>query len=213
MTSQKELVEYLRDTTGILRTPHIEAAFRAVDRVYFVLRKLRDEAYEDYALPIGFGATISQPMTAAFMLEQLGVRKGQKVLDIGSGSGWTTALLAHLVGPKGKVIGVEMVPELVVFSQNNLMRCCPHAPAKIRQAEQKIIGLPLSAPFDRILVSAAAEQIPQTLVAQLKPGGKMVLPIGPIGISRTQSLTLVEKQKDGEIKTTSFPGFVFVPLR
>lgn len=232
MTSQKELVEYLRDATSVLQTPHIESAFRAVNRAYFVPETLEDEAYEDCALPIGFGATISQPTTVAFMLEKLDAREGQKILDVGSGSGWTTALLAHLVGPKGKVIGVEIVPELVAFGRNNLARYYSyirtnvgtseergewvsngHVRAEIRQAEQREIGLPNEAPFDRILVSAAAEQIPQELVAQLKPGGKMVLPIGSIGIGHTQSLTLVEKQKNGYIKHTAFPGFAFVPLR
>lgn len=229
MTSQKELVEYLRDTTGILRTPHIEAAFRAVDRAFFMPEKLKDEAYEDYALPIGHGATISQPTTVAFMLEKLKVEPSQKVLDIGSGSGWTTALLAHLVGKGGTVIGVEIIPELVVIGRNNLARYYSYirtnvgtseerdewvsngrVRAEIRQAKQRETGLPNEAPFDRILVSAAAEQIPQELVAQLKPGGIMILPVGRNG--EIQSLVKILKQKDNSIRTEEYPGFVFVPL-
>src|SRR3989338_9901988 len=164
MANLESLIIRLKITRA-LRSSRSEDAFRAVPRANFVPQELRDQAYEDYPLPIGFGATISQPTTVAFMLEKLDVRLGQKVLDIGSGSGWTTALLAHLVGPKGRVTGLEIVPELVTLGQRNLakyyflIRANKQIveSAEIQQAEKGAVGLPRVAPFDRILVSASAE--------------------------------------------------------
>lgn len=131
MTTQVELIEHLKRGTRALKDSRVEDAFRAVDRVHFVPKELQDEAYEDYPLPIGGGQTVSQPTTVAFMLEKLEVRPGQKVLDVGSGSGWTTALLSHLVGETGKVIGLEIIPELVRFGQQNLVRCYSNIPQNI----------------------------------------------------------------------------------
>ena len=162
--------------TGVLETKEITDAFLHVDRKNFVLSEYEDEAYGDYPLPIGYGQTISQPTTVAMMLEWLQPKKGEKILDVGSGSGWTTALLADIVGPAGKVFGVEIVPELVAFGQKNLDKSnCPKA--NILQAGEKL-GLPQEAPFDRILVSAAGRVIPKELVDQLKIGGTMVIPVG-----------------------------------
>ena len=103
----KELI-----TNGALKTPRIIEAFRAIDRKDFVPEELQDEAYGNYPLQIGYGQTISQPNTVAFMLELLAPELGNKIIDVGSGSGWQTALLAHIVGPKGKIFGIELVPEL-----------------------------------------------------------------------------------------------------
>lgn len=205
---------------GALRDARIESAFRAVHRIFFVPRELRDEAYEDYPLPIGFSATISQPTTVAFMLEKLDVRPGQKVLDIGSGSGWTTALLSYLVGPRGKVIGLEIIPELVAFGSANLkefycgaledtrMEMAPLP--EIKLAKKGAIGDFEEAPFDRILVSAAAQKIPQELMGQLKPEGVLLIPIGVE--HAVQKIIRIEKMGDDALATESYPGFVFVPL-
>lgn len=237
MISQEELVRYLKENVRVLGNPRLERAFRAVDRKYFAPKELQDEAYADYPLPIGFEATISQPTTVAFMLEKLEVQPGQKVLDIGSGSGWTTALLAHLVGHKGapphqsagadwcvgKVIGLEIIPELVALGQKNLSLYHSYVPTnvgisklgakgvEIRQAEKGIIGMPEEAPFDRILVSAASPKVPQELLRQLKPDGIMVIPIGDE--HSVQKLVRIHKKLDGGLETEEFPGFVFVPLR
>lgn len=241
MNKNESLVSHLKKSVRVLRSHRLEEAFRAVPRADFVPDELQVEAYEDYPLPIGGGQTISQPTTVAFMLEKLGVEEGDRVLDVGSGSGWTTALLAHLVGEKGKVLGVEIVPGLVAFGQKNLVRFYSYVPrnvrasknnvrnlpraeeqAEIRQAERDVIGLPDEAPFDRILVSAAAEKIPAELIEQLAVGGKMVIPargtaVGDFGswhqtATVNQSLFVVEKLQNGELRTQEFPGFAFVPL-
>ncbi len=186
-----------------LKTKRIIDAFQKVDRKDFILPEYYEEAYGDYPLPIGSGQTISQPTTVAIMLELLSPQKGGRILDVGSGSGWTTALLAHIVGSEGKVWGTEIIPDLVVFGQNNLSKY--NFPwAKIVPAEKKL-GLPSHAPFDRILVSAAAKELPEELILQLKKGGTMVIPI-------LDTLYKIDKMPDGKVISWSLPGFSFVPL-
>jgi protein-L-isoaspartate(D-aspartate) O-methyltransferase len=214
------LLAYLQQS-GVLQSPRVIDAFKNVDRAHFVPKELKDEAYGDYPLPIGHGATISQPTTVAFMLEKLNVQPGDKVLDIGSGSGWTTALLAYLAGPKGKVIGLEIVPELARLGQRNLIRCYSlirenkrireaSAP-EIREATNGVAGLPAEGPWDRILVSAAAREIPKELIEQLGPDGIMVIPVGVE--YEMQKLVRIRKKPDGKIETEEYPGFVFVSLQ
>jgi protein-L-isoaspartate(D-aspartate) O-methyltransferase len=201
MESNDELIAHLKED-GVLRSADIEEALRAADRARFVREESRAEAYEDYPLPIGEGQTISQSTTVAYMLELLGARPGEKVLDIGSGSGWTTALLAHLVGNGGEVIGTELVPKLVEFGRRNLGQM--HAPqARIEEA-RGALGRPDDAPFDRILVSAAAPEIPEGLILQLRIGGRMVIPI-------KDSLCAIDRTVEGYI-TDCREGFAFVPL-
>ena len=140
--------------------PHGEVRFAGVDR----------------PLQIGHGQTNSQPTTVRHLLELLEVGPGDRVLDVGCGSGWTTALLAHLVGPKGIVVGVELVPDLVDFGRANLAgKGVPWA--RIEPAVPGALGLPDEAPFDRILVSAEAPALPDALVAQLSVDGLMVIPV------------------------------------
>lgn len=196
-----ELIGHLQKD-GVLKTPHIIEAFRSTDRVRFVPEELRERAYEDTPLGIGSLQTISQPYTVAFMLELLQPEAGNSVLDIGAGSGWTTALLAHLVGTEGRVLGVERVEELVTFGATNLEHL--HLPqARIERASHEL-GAPDQAPFDRILVSAAARNFPHELFSQLKEGGTMVLPIRDAiwRVVRMEHQPIIER----------FEGFVFVPL-
>lgn len=201
--NNKKFVQYLINA-GSLKTSNIIKAFRAIDRANFVRTKDIENAYGDYPLQIGNEATISQPTTVVFMLELLQVKAGDTILDVGSGSGWTTALLAHIVGSKGKVRGVEIIAELVEFGRKNLKKY-KFANAKIMQASEKI-GAEHAAPFDKILVSAAGEDLPQELVNQLKVGGRLVIPI-------RSSVWKIDKVSRDQIDKIEFPGFSFVPLK
>lgn len=191
---------------GYLRNHSIIEAFANVDRVNFVLPELEQSANADIPLPIGYGQTISQPTTVAIMLELLDPLENQKILDIGSGSGWTTALLAYIVGEKGKIISLERIKELCEFGRKNIR--------KIREIKKEVAefynidgskGYAPRAPYDRILVSASANEIPQELKDQLKIGGKMVIPIN-------NYLNYVERRGEDDFYEEKYSGFAFVPL-
>ena len=181
----------------------LEEAFAKVGRKHFVPQELVDSVGLDVPLPIGFGQTISQPTTVKMMLGWLEPQPGDKILDVGSGSGWTTALLAHLVGPKGKVFAVERIPELLHFGKQNVAKL-NYQNIKFFKAGKKF-GLPTQAPYDRILVSASAKKLPEELIDQLKPEGKLVIPVG-------YDILEIEKLPDGRADIITHPGFVFVPL-
>jgi protein-L-isoaspartate(D-aspartate) O-methyltransferase len=200
--NNKKLVNYLM-ISGVLHTPKIIEAFLKVDREHFVPDELKDKAYIDAPLPIGNAQTISQPSTVAFMLELLGPKEGDRILDIGSGSAWTTSLLCYIVGKNGKVIGLERVDQLIEQGQKNLDKFNFYGNCKIKKAKEEI-GLP-GKKFDRILVSASAQKLPQALLHQLDKGGVMVIPV-------KNSIFKFEKLFDGTIKQSEYPGFVFVPL-
>ena len=197
--NQKELIDYLKKKK-VLKNQNIINAFLSVDRKNFVLEEYQNEAYNNYALPIGYGQTISQPETVAVMLEFLNPQKNDKVLDVGSGSGYTTALLSKLAK---EVYGVERIKELVEFGNQNLKKEKVKN-AKIYQATDRL-GLPEFAPFDKILVSAQANEIPKELLNQLKIGGTMVIPVN-------ESICKIEKLSKNKYKETKLEGFVFVPL-
>lgn len=199
--TNESLIASLKDS-GAIKTPEVEDAFRAIDRSRFVPPNMKRDAYADAALPIGAGQTISQPTVVAFCLEWLSAQSGDRVLDVGSGSGWTTALLANIVGPSGLVIGVERIPELVAFGSENLSKYS-FKNAHIEQAGDKL-GRPDAALFDRILVSAAAGEVPNALKQQLKGGGRMVIPV-------QDAICVVDRIGDG-FKTVRHEGFAFVPL-
>lgn len=188
--------------SGVLHTPNIIEAFHAIDRADFIPEELRTHAYEDCPLPIGYGQTISQPSTVAFMLELLSPHAGHHVLDIGSGSGWTTALLAHIVGSEGSVRGLERVEPLMSESLRHL-QTYQFDQAHIALASTEL-GDTAHAPFDRILVSASATSFPQELLTQVCEGGILVLPVREAiwKITRIEHQPLFEK----------FDGYVFVPL-
>jgi protein-L-isoaspartate(D-aspartate) O-methyltransferase len=182
-------------------------AFAVVARSDFLRPEDRRFADTDAPLGIGWGQTNSQPRTVLAMLELLDVQPGHRVLDVGSGSGWSTALLAHLVGPGGVVVGVELEPHLVEFGAANLAKH-DYRWAAIRQSRPDILGAPAEAPFDRILVSAEAQTVPASLVAQLAVGGILVIPV-------TSRMTRVVRngRAPDDISLTTHGRYSFVPLR
>ena len=184
----------------------VAAAFAAQPRTGFLPADQLSAADQDRPLPIGHDQTSSQPSTVAAMLRLLDVPEGARVLDVGSGSGWTTALLAQLVGPGGRVTGVELVPELARWGAANL-EATGQVWARLLPAEEGVLGRPDDAPFDRILVSAGAKELPAALVAQLGPAGRMVVPVGG-------EMLLVARGTDpDDVTVTRHGGYRFVPLR
>lgn len=182
----------------------VDAAFAAVPREHFLPKGSRRRAKEDWPIPIGHGQTNSQPRTVEDMLRLLAVEPGQRVLDVGSGSGWTTALLAHLTGPTGRVVGVEIEPDLARWGGENLASM--ELPwATIHVARAGVLGAPETAPYDRILVSADARTLPQPLIDQLAEGGRLVVPV-------RGALLLAVRQGEG-VRTSRHGYYRFVPLR
>ncbi|MCX6764322.1 MAG: protein-L-isoaspartate O-methyltransferase [Candidatus Nealsonbacteria bacterium] len=205
---------------GWLKTPEIIEAFRKIKRIDFLPKDLKDLAGLNQALPIGFEQTISQPLVVAFMLEKLEPKKGDKILDIGSGSGWTTALLSEIVGKEGKVIAIELVPELAEFGKRNAEKYnfvkagrASFIYADGSKGYPNITSCPeLAEGFDKILCSASVhKKIPSAWKDQLKIGGRIVTPID-------SSIWLLIKNpptggaKSDKFEEIEFPGFSFVPL-
>jgi len=183
----------------------IIGVFSKTKREDFLPEKLKEQAYEDVALPIGQGQTISQPYTIAMMLSLLDLKKNQKILEIGSGSGYVLALISNIIGNKGEVYGIERIKKLSDKSKKSLKK---YENIKVYN-KNGIYGLPERAPFDRIIISAGYKEIPYRLVSQLKDNGIIV---APIGLGYEKSLMQFKKIKSRLILKKEIPGFVFVPL-
>lgn len=197
---------------GYLKTAAIIDAFRAVDRKDFVLEEYASEAYGNYPLPIGFGQTISQPLTVAFMLELLQPKAGEKILEIGAGSGWVTALLAYIVsggkggGAPGKVMAIERLPVLKDMAIDNVSKY-----NFINKGIAEVVlgdgskGYPSEAPFQKITSAAAAVSIPVAWKEQLKVKGRIVAPV-------MNTIEVWDKIGINEFRYKEYNGFSFVPL-
>ncbi|XP_015430655.1 PREDICTED: protein-L-isoaspartate(D-aspartate) O-methyltransferase isoform X2 [Dufourea novaeangliae] len=184
----------------------------AVDRGNYTHSKY---AYIDSPQGIGYGATISAPHMHAYALELLEekLHDGATALDVGSGSGYLTACMAMMLGPNGLAIGIEHIPELKTFAEKNIQK---DKPELLNSGRVEFVvgdgrlGYPEKAPYNAIHVGAAAKEMPQALIDQLAPGGRLVLPMGPE--NSDQTLVQVDKTMDGKIKKRSLTSVVFVPL-
>ncbi|MGE5488277.1 MAG: protein-L-isoaspartate(D-aspartate) O-methyltransferase [bacterium] len=188
-----------------IRDARVLAAMRAVPRHLFVPEELRRYAYSDSPLPIGLGQTISQPYIVAYMTELLDVKPDMTVLEIGTGSGYQAAVLAHLAR---RVYSIEIVPELA-RSAAALLRKLGYANVVTRTGDG-YRGWPEQAPFDRIILTAAPPEVPQALINQLRPGGRLVAPVG--GSPLDQELVLIEKSKTGKLTRRGVLPVRFVPM-
>ena len=190
-----------------VRNQRVLAAMRWAPREWFLPPHLARDAYNDAPLPIGSGQTISQPFVVALMTERLDPRRTHRILEIGTGSGYQTAILAYLAG-NGKVFTVERLPDLLVEAEERFRRL------GLTNIETRLgdgaAGWPEEGPFDGIIVTAAAPRVPEPLAAQLKPGGRLVIPVGDLA---TQELVILERSKNGEGLVQQQAGGVrFVPL-
>ncbi len=203
-----ELVTSLRNV-GVLKSKRLADALSNVDRKQFVPKEFEALAYKDEALPIGQGQTISQPYTVVFMLELLKPMLGEYIMDIGAGSGWQSALLAEIVGPKGHVYAIEIIPKLSALAQESI-RNYPELMKRITWFTQDAAsGLPKEAKkaggFDGVIAAAEVEKVPLVWREQLKPGGRLVYP-------KTESIFLEIKKRDRTFSVQEYPGFAFVPF-
>lgn len=200
-----DLIIYLKNSK-FLTDNRVESALRNIPRHEFVPKSELDYAYNNEPLPIMKNQTISQPGVVTRMTEWLDVRDGQKILEIGTGSGWQSAIISYLVG-SGSVYSVERHPELVKFAQENLKKL------KIDNVHVSLgdgsLGYPQASPYDRIIITAACDEIPLPLIEQLNEGGLILAPVG----DSSQSLVLLQKTSKGIVEIKNQSKYVFVPLR
>lgn len=204
LRQRTRMVEDQIEKRGI-RNPELLRILRATPRHLFVPEGVRRFAYDDAPLPLGYGATISQPYIVALMTKLLAVHKYHRVLEVGTGSGYQAAILAQLAE---QVYSIEFIPELAASAEVTL-RALGYRNVTVRQGDGRE-GWKDQAPFDRIMVTASPTELPMTLVEQLVPGGRMVIPVGP---SHNQELIVIDKRVDGSITQTNAGPVSFVPLR
>ncbi|MFH1473374.1 MAG: protein-L-isoaspartate(D-aspartate) O-methyltransferase [Candidatus Aenigmatarchaeota archaeon] len=201
----ENLIEYIK-SLGYLKTKKIEEALNKLPRHMFVPEIIGSLAYRDTPLYIGYRQTISQPSVVVIMTEALEVEEGQKILEIGTGSGWQAAILSYLVGDEGFVYSMEIVKELAKLAKENIKKFeIENIKIFVKDGSN---GLEEKAPFDRIVVTAGAPSIPNPLVKQLKTGGIMVIPVGNLYL---QKMYVVKKTNKG-IEKKPIGNFDFVPL-
>ena len=199
----EELLRYWQQS-GLIKDKKLIVAFKKVDRRNFIRKESMNEVYGDYPLPIGFGQTISQPTTVMLMIEALELKKTDKVLEVGAGSGWCAAIMSRLCK---KVITTEIIPELVGFAKENIKKC------NIKNVE--IIdwdgsqGYEKESPYDKIMLTAACPSLPKKCIEQLKENGIIIAPVGSLF---SQDMIKGRKIK-GSLATENLGNFMFVPLK
>ena len=199
----------------ILRSKEVIEAFRRAPRYNFLPEELRQYAAIDEPIPIGYGQTVSAPHMVAIMDEELELKVGQKVLEVGAGSGWHAATVAELVAPTdqpkeswGHVYTIEIVPELAQMAKINIEKNGYSDRVTVIEGDGSL-GYEEKAPYDRILVTAAAPEVPKPLIQQLKTGGILLIPVGAIRFYQT----LIKVRKEDGIRMEDLGGVAFVPLR
>ena len=201
-TQRERMVRQQIEARGV-KDPRVLKALRATPRHLFIPPQYRDSAYADHPVPIGQGQTISQPYIVGVMTELLEVRREHKVLEIGTGSGYQSAVLSPLAS---QVYSIEIVAPLAEQARGLLKQLGLHN-ITVRQGDG-YKGWPEQAPFDRIILTAAPPEIPDILIAQLKPGGRLVAPVG----RGDQDLVVLEKDQKGKLRQTSVLAVRFVPM-
>ena len=205
MYQKTELIDFWKENFGF-REMELKA-FEEVDRENFIPENLKNAAYQDTPLPLLRGKTISQPTTVMLMTHTLELEPGEKVFEIGTGSGYQAAIIAKIVGPKGKVITTEVVPELVSFAKKNLIKA---GIANVFVYEDDgSNGMPAEAPFDKIIITAACKEFPKPLIEQLKTDGIIV---GPVGNQHEQEMVRGIKDKNGHLELEFLGPFLFTPM-
>jgi protein-L-isoaspartate(D-aspartate) O-methyltransferase len=193
---------------GVLKTPRIIEAFKKIPRHLFVRKNYLGHAYDDIPLPTHQGQTISQPYTIAVMTEALEPRIGEKILEVGAGSGYQAALLGYCVGSKGRVITIELKSKLVEFSRKNIK--------KTKLKNVRVIlgdgkeGYVKESPYDKCMITAACREIPKSVIEQVKIGGRIVAPINDFF---NQKMMVIDKLSKKKLKKEDLGSFIFVPLR
>ena len=205
MNQKPELIKFWKENFGF-RDIELNA-FNEVYREDFIPENLRDAAYQDMPLPLLRGKTISQPTTVMIMTHALELQRGEKVFEIGTGSGYQAGIIAKIVGEKGKVITTEVIPELIQFAKQNFRK------AKISNVfvyeDDGSNGMSSEAPFDKIIITAACKEFPKPMLEQLKPEGIIV---GPVGNKHEQEMVRGIKDKDGHLELEFLGPFLFTPM-
>ena len=206
MASKEHLIKYWQES-GIIKDKRLLNAFKRIPREKFVRKEHLEEAYGDYPLSIGKCQTISQPTTVMLMTQALELKANDKVLEIGTGSGYQAAIISKIIGKKGKIISTEIVPELAKFARQNIENLKLKNVEIIRHDGSK--GYIDEAPYDKIIITAACPRIPKPLISQLKENGIIVAPVGNLN----EQAMVKARKKGNKLIEENLGQFMFVPLK